>query len=92
MDNIERLKVAAENLKQKLAYYAKTDSDASWVLERMTPIFIGIESGDIVPPQRNRFRYYFANADGPLFKYRDLLTASAQYSKALELWGQQDED
>lgn len=87
MDNVEGLKVAAENLRKKLVHYARTDSDAAWVLERMTPIFRGIENGDIVPPKRNKFRYYFANTDAPLFRYEDLGELAAEYSKALELWG-----
>jgi hypothetical protein len=53
----------------------------------MTPIFRGIENGDIVPPKRNKFRYYFANTDAPLFRYEDLGELAAEYSKALELWG-----
>lgn len=92
MDNVERLKMAAANLRQKLTHYAGTDSDAAWVLERMTPIFRGIENGDIVPPIRNKFRYYFANTDAPLFRYEDLGELAAEYSKALELWGQQEVD
>jgi len=89
MNDIETLKIKAANLKGVLERYAKTDSYAEMVLRNMQIIFSDIEMGRITPPIENEFRWYFASTDSPLFEYSDLGEAAAQYSSALELWGNQ---
>ncbi|WP_416052252.1 hypothetical protein [Cupriavidus basilensis] len=69
-----------------MSRYAKFDEDVEMVLGFMTYVFADIERGEAVPPVHDNYRWYFANTEGPLFKYDDLGEAHAQYSHALEGW------
>lgn len=84
MDQSKLLQERSRVLRALLEHYAKSDDDARMVLEFMTALFKDIESGKVNPPVRDRYRWYFANTEGPLFKYDDLGEAHAKYSHALE--------
>ncbi|MGO4814241.1 hypothetical protein AB4156_32500 [Cupriavidus sp. 2MCAB6] len=86
MDQIEQLQERARILHALLTRHAKFDEDAEMVLGFMTGLFFDIERGEVFPPVHDKYRWYFANTEGPLFKYDDLGEAHAQYSHALEGW------
>ncbi|SIT67311.1 MULTISPECIES: hypothetical protein [Burkholderiaceae] len=86
MDKVKNLQEKARALHELLARYAKVDDDAEMVLRFMSGLFEEIEQGKVVPPVEDKYQWYFADTDGPLFKYADLLHVFAQYSHALEDW------
>jgi hypothetical protein len=74
-------------LRALLEHYAKIDDDVEMVLNFMMPLFVEIDAGRVVPPQRDEYRWYFFNTESPLFlKYDDLSRAEAEYAEALEGW------
>ncbi len=85
-DNNGALQEKARTLRTLLSSYATNDGDAEMVLGLMVPLFEAIDRGEVVPPVHDDYRWYFANTEGPLFKYDDLGEAHAQYSHALEGW------
>jgi hypothetical protein len=84
MDTVKLLQEKARALRTLLTEYAKVDDNAEMVLGFMTELFDAIERGEVIPPVYAKFKWYFANTEGPLFKYGDLLEAYAQYSHVLE--------
>lgn len=86
MNKIERLQKEARNLRALLEHYAEFDEEAEAVLERMSQIFCDIESGKVTPPHDDKYLWYFANTEGPLYKYDDLGEAHARYSHAIRGW------
>lgn len=86
MDPIKKLQERARVLRALLTHYAKSDEDAEMVLGLMSSLFDDIEHGRVTPPVHDKYRWYFANTEGPLFRYDDLGEAHAQYSHALEGW------
>lgn len=86
MDDVKWLLEKAHVLRALLTDYAETDEDTEMVLGLMAEVFDAIKRGEVVPPVHDKYRWYFANTEGPLFKYDDLGEAHAQYSHALEGW------
>ncbi|CAB3779462.1 hypothetical protein LMG28138_00821 [Pararobbsia alpina] len=86
MDQVKQLQESARILHALLTRHAKSSENAEMVLGFMTALFVAIECGEVVPPVHDKYRWYFANTEGPLFKYDDLGEAHAQYSHALEGW------
>jgi hypothetical protein len=86
MDQVKQLQEKARELHALLAQYAKSDESAEMDLGFMSTLFADIEQGKVIPPIHDKYRWYFANTEGPLFKYDDLGEAHAQYSHALEGW------
>lgn len=87
MDTIELLQQRAQKLRVLLEQYAKIDDDVALVLGFMVPFLDEIKAGEVIPPQRDRYRWYFFSTDSPLFsKYEDLSQAEAEYAETLEGW------
>lgn len=91
MNKIENLKDKARVLKNLLEGYSKVDEDAAMVLGFMESFFLRIQGGEIIPPVDNKYRWYFASTESPLYrKYEDLSHAASEYSSALEEWSSQE--
>jgi hypothetical protein len=91
MNKTECLKDKTKVFESLLEKYSKTDEDAAAVLNFMKPLFSMIQWGGIAPPVKNKYRWYFASTESPLYrKYDDLSHAASEYSCALEDWNSQE--
>lgn len=87
MDKIKNLQEKAERLHALLEKYAQSDDDIEMVLRFMTPLLDEIEAGQVIPPRRDEYRWYFFSTESPLYlKYEDLARAEAEYAEVLEGW------
>lgn len=84
MDDIRELQKAVRALRTLLTKHAETNGDAEMVLGLMTETMNAIERGEVVPPTHDKFKWYFASTEGPLFHLEELGEAHARYSRALE--------
>lgn len=84
MKKVKNLQEKALALRELLERYAKVDDDVEMVLGFMMPLFEQIKKGEIIPPLKHQYRWYFANTESPLFKYDDLCEAGAEYARVLE--------
>ena len=90
MDKVSNLQEKTRVLRELLEHYAKRDDDVAFVLDRMTPLFDDIESGNVVPPRHDDFGRFFFNVEEqePWFiKYPELSHAEAEYAQVLQDWG-----
>lgn len=60
MDKVKKLQEKAHALRMLLEHYAKTDDDVEMVLKFMGSLFAQIDAGEIIPPHKHEYRWYFA--------------------------------
>ena len=90
MDKIKNLQEKAKVFRGFLEKYATENADAESLLGWLTPLFMAIEKGKVVPPQR--YEYLMALGKEPDFFecHRDVFSAQSDFVSALEDWESQE--
>lgn len=86
MDKIKKLKIAANKFRKLLVEYEACNLDARQLLDWLTPLFIEIEAGNIIPPKRYEFREALGKDSSFYDPHGPFSRVEADFACALEDW------
>lgn len=90
MDKVKNLKEKARVFHALLEKYASNDADAESLLRWLTPLFVEVERGGIIPPHRYEFRVALGKESDFYACHREVHSAESDFMCALEDWDSQE--
>lgn len=90
MDKIQNLKEKADSFKTILKKHAEQDSDAERLLGWLTPLFISIENGQVIPPYTYEYSMALGKEADFYERHKDIFSTESDFICALEDWESQD--
>jgi len=89
MNKIEKLRMSANDFRKLLEEYENSDPDAHRMLNWLTPLFIEIEAGNIIPPKSYEFRMALGKDSSFYDPCGPFSRTEADFACALEDWASQ---
>jgi hypothetical protein len=90
MDKVKNLQEKEQVFRKLLELYASEDSDAERLLGWLMPLFMQIEKGQVVPPQKYEHRMALGKEPEFYKRHKDVYSAESDFIAALEDWESQD--